>query len=58
LFPSRSTNVRKQVKHEGATSSAAINQEAQKDSADRASILSAPRRQLARGDKALIGNTG
>jgi hypothetical protein len=33
-------------------------QEAQKDAADRASILSALRRQLARGDKALIGNTG
>jgi transposase len=33
-------------------------QEAQKDAADRASILSALQRQLARGDKALIGNTG
>src|SRR5262245_43875483 len=33
-------------------------QEAQKDAADRASIVSALQRQLARGDKALIGNTG
>ena len=33
-------------------------QEAQKDAADRVSILAALERQLAKGDKALIGNTG
>jgi hypothetical protein len=33
-------------------------QEAEKDAADRASILAALERQLAKGDKALIGNTG
>jgi hypothetical protein len=33
-------------------------QEAQKDAADRASILAALERQLAKGDKALVGNTG
>jgi len=33
-------------------------QEAQKDAADRISILAALERQLAKGDKALIGNTG
>ena len=33
-------------------------QEAQKDAADRASIVAALERQLAKGDKALIGNTG
>ncbi len=33
-------------------------QEAQKDAADRVSILAALERQLARGDKALVGNTG
>jgi hypothetical protein len=33
-------------------------QEAHKDAADRASIVAALERQLARGDKALIGNTG
>jgi Transposase DDE domain len=33
-------------------------QEAEKDAADRASILAALARQLAKGDKALIGNTG
>jgi len=33
-------------------------QEAHKDAADRASILAALERQLARGDRALIGNTG
>ena len=33
-------------------------QEAAKDEADRAAILAALKRQLARGDKALIGNTG
>lgn len=33
-------------------------QEVQKDAADRASILAALQRRLARGDKALIGNTG
>jgi hypothetical protein len=33
-------------------------QEAEKDAADRVSILAALERQLARGDKALIGNTG
>jgi len=33
-------------------------QEAQKDAADRASIVAALQRQLAKGDKALIGNTG
>jgi transposase len=33
-------------------------QEAEKDAADRASIVTALERQLAKGDKALIGNTG
>jgi Transposase DDE domain len=33
-------------------------QEAEKDAADRASILAALERQLAKGDKALVGNTG
>ena len=33
-------------------------QEAEKDAADRAAILAALERQLAKGDKALIGNTG
>src|SRR4029077_7325093 len=33
-------------------------QEAEKDAADRASIVAALERQLARGDKALVGNTG
>jgi hypothetical protein len=33
-------------------------QEAEKDAADRASILAALERKLARGDKALVGNTG
>jgi hypothetical protein len=33
-------------------------QEAQKDAADRTAIVAALQRQLARGDKALIGNTG
>jgi hypothetical protein len=33
-------------------------QEAAKDAADRASILAALERQLAKGDKALVGNTG
>src|SRR5262244_2433262 len=33
-------------------------QEAEKDSADRASIVAALERQLSKGDKALIGNTG
>ena len=33
-------------------------QEAEKDAADRASIVAALKRQLAKGDKALIGNTG
>ena len=33
-------------------------QEAAKDAADRASILAALQRQLAKGDKALVGNTG
>jgi hypothetical protein len=33
-------------------------QEAEKDAADRASIVAALERQLAKGDKALIGNTG
>jgi hypothetical protein len=33
-------------------------QEAEKDAADRASILAALTRQLAKGDKALVGNTG
>src|SRR5215472_8642000 len=33
-------------------------QEAQKDAADRASIVAALQRQLAKGDKALVGNTG
>ena len=33
-------------------------QEAQKDAADRAAILAALQRQLRRGDKALVGNTG
>ena len=33
-------------------------QEAQKDAADRISILAALERQLAKGDKALVGNTG
>jgi hypothetical protein len=33
-------------------------QEAEKDAADRASIVAALQRQLERGDKALIGNTG
>jgi hypothetical protein len=33
-------------------------QEAQKDAADRVSILAALERQLAKGDKALVGNTG
>ena len=33
-------------------------QEAQKDAADRAAILAALERQLAKGDKALVGNTG
>jgi hypothetical protein len=33
-------------------------QEAEKDAADRAAILASLERQLARGDKALIGNTG
>jgi hypothetical protein len=33
-------------------------QEARKDAADRASILAALERQLAKGDKALVGNTG
>jgi Transposase DDE domain len=33
-------------------------QEAEKDAADRASIISALERQLARGDKALVSNTG
>jgi hypothetical protein len=32
--------------------------EAAKDATDRASIVAAPERQLARGDKALVGNTG
>src|SRR5262249_57630661 len=32
--------------------------EAEKDAADRASILAALERQLAKGDKALVGNTG
>src|SRR5580704_18181377 len=34
------------------------NQEAAKDAADRASIIAALERQLAKGDKALVGNTG
>ena len=33
-------------------------QEAEKDAADRAAIVAALERQLAKGDKALIGNTG
>jgi hypothetical protein len=33
-------------------------QEAEKDAADRVSILAALERQLAKGDKALVGNTG
>src|SRR5262249_15789867 len=33
-------------------------QEAAKDAADRASIVAALERQLAKGDKALVGNTG
>jgi len=33
-------------------------QEAQKDAADRATIVAALQRQLAKGDKALVGNTG
>jgi transposase len=33
-------------------------QQAQKDAADRASIVAALERQLAKGDKALVGNTG
>ena len=33
-------------------------QKAQKDAADRASIVAALERQLAKGDKALVGNTG
>jgi len=33
-------------------------QQAQKDAADRASIVAAMERQLAKGDKALVGNTG
>src|SRR5579863_4111869 len=33
-------------------------QEAEKDAADRASIVAALKRQLAKGDKALVGNTG
>ena len=33
-------------------------QEAEKDAADRASIVAALERQLARGDKALVSNTG
>ena len=33
-------------------------QEAEKDAADRASIVTALERQLAKGDKALVGNTG
>jgi hypothetical protein len=33
-------------------------QEAEKDAADRSSILAALERQLAKGDKALVGNTG
>src|SRR4029077_1661633 len=33
-------------------------QEAVKDAADRAAIVAALERQLARGDKALVGNTG
>jgi hypothetical protein len=33
-------------------------QEAAKDAADRASIIAALERQLAKGDKALVGNTG
>jgi transposase len=33
-------------------------QEAEKDAADRASIVAALERQLAKGDKALVGNTG
>jgi Transposase DDE domain len=33
-------------------------QEAEKDAADRASIVAALQRQLAKGDKALVGNTG
>jgi hypothetical protein len=33
-------------------------QEAEKDAADRATILAALERQLAKGDKALVGNTG
>jgi hypothetical protein len=33
-------------------------QEAEKDAADRASIVAALARQLAKGDKALVGNTG
>jgi hypothetical protein len=33
-------------------------QEAEKDTADRASIVAALERQLAKGDKALVGNTG
>jgi hypothetical protein len=33
-------------------------QEVAKDAADRASIIAALERQLAKGDKALVGNTG
>ena len=33
-------------------------QEAEKDAADRASIVAALERQLAKGDKALVGSTG
>jgi hypothetical protein len=33
-------------------------QEAEKDAADRASIVVALERKLAKGDKALVGNTG
>ena len=33
-------------------------QEAEKDAADRAAIVAALERQLAKGDKALVGNTG
>jgi hypothetical protein len=33
-------------------------QEAEKDAADRASIVAALKRRLAKGDKALIGNAG
>jgi hypothetical protein len=36
----------------------AARQEAEKDAADRASIAAALARQLAKGDKALVGNAG